>query len=300
MKQSHRRVPVYTVDEHNEAIHFWHKARLDAGLKTPLDLFHIDAHDDMGRPLSFRTSLHAPRLSADCGPDYYRDFARSELHNGNFIIPAVLAGMVRNVYFIYPKWRKFKRKTKRWNVASVFGEGKILKYGMKAAENMEEKARKVLPDLTRYSFITTDVDGIPRNKGVILDIDLDYFACRDSILNEFRYELAITPEQYRNRDAILTDKTLLFAALTFEFSQRDDGYFVRVSHKLGKDVSHRPSREEILSEIAILVDTLRSRRIKPLVVTIAKSCISGYCPPEYVGMIETALSERLLPFLDSW
>lgn len=37
-----------------------------------------------------------------------------------------------------------------------------------------------------------DVDRMPKNRKVILDIDLDYFACRDSILNQMSYELEIT------------------------------------------------------------------------------------------------------------
>jgi hypothetical protein len=297
MRRSNARVPLYVVDEHNEAFYCWHKAHAEGCLNEPLDLFHVDAHDDMGRPGTFRSSLYAPSDSPDGNAEYYRDFANTELHNGNFIIPAVLGGLVRNVYFIYPKWRKFKPGRKRFNVSSVFGEGKIMKYGMKAEENMEGRMHKALPDFTSYSYCMRDIDGIPRNRRVILDIDLDYFACRDSIQNQFRYELAITAEQYRNRDALLSDKTLAFAGLSFEFLERDGGYAVQVAPALGKDVAHLPAKDEVTAEIGALVDALRARKIRPVVVTIARSCISGYCPADYVSMIERELTRKLEPFL---
>ncbi len=297
MKKTHGTIPLYIMDEHNEAFYWWHRAHLEGSFDEPYDLFHIDAHDDMGRPESFRKSLYFPEDSLVRNPEYYRDFAATELDHGNFIIPAVLGRLVRNVYFIYPKWRKFKPQRKRYNVSSVFGEGKILKYGMKAVDKTDKRFLNALPDLVFYSYSMLDMNKIPCNKKVILDIDLDYFACRDSILNHFRYALAITPEQYRNRDAWLSDKTLAFAGLSFEFSEKNGQYFVHVAHKKGKEISHMPAMDEIVSEISAMIDILHSKKIRPMVVTIARSCISGYCPRDYMDEIEKELTRKLDKFL---
>jgi len=299
MKRSNRPIPVYIVDEHNEAFYYWQKAKYDGLIREPLDLFHMDAHDDMGRPESFRESVYPPRESPDGHLEYYQDFAKKELHNGNFIIPAVLGGLVKNVYFIYPGWRKFKPKRKRFNVSSVFGEGKILKYGMKAADHMEEKLNKALPDLKYYNFRMIDIDRMPQKRKVILDIDLDYFACRDSILNHYCYDLEITEEQFHKREDFLSDRTIAFAGLSFNFLEKDNKYFVQVAHKKGKDVSHLPSKDEISAEINALMNTLHLRKIRPMVVTIARSCISGYCPGDYVGTVETELNHQLKRFLET-
>lgn len=299
MKRSNGPIPVYIVDEHNEAFYYWQKAKYDGLIREPLDLFHIDAHDDMGRPQSFRSSIYSPKESANANPEYCRDFSHNELRNDNFIIPAVLSGVVRNVYFIYPRWRKFKPQRKRFNVSSVFGEGKILKYGMKAADNMEATALKALPDLKYYNFRMIDIDRIPQKREVILDIDLDYFACRDSILNHYRYDLEITEEQFHKREGFLSDRTIAFAGLSFNFLKKDNKYFVQVAHKKGKDVSHLPSKDEITSEIGKLINTLHSRKIRPIVVTISRSCISGYCPNDYVEGIETELNHQLKRFLET-
>jgi hypothetical protein len=297
MKVSAHSIPIYIVDEHNQALFFWFKAKYENLIKEPLDLFHVDAHNDLGRPETFRKSLYAPGGSTIDILEYYRTFVETELQNFNFIIPAVLAGLARNVYFIYPKWRHYKPSRRHMNVASVFGEGKILKHGIKPAKQMETRAHKALPDQTLYTFFMLDIDGIPRDKNVILDIDIDYFACRDSISNQFCYELAITPEQFQNRDGLLSDKTLEFARLSFDFLERNDGYYVKVTPKPEKEESHLPSQEEITAEIDALISTLQTKRIKPQVVTIARSSISGYCPVEYVEGIEKELTGKLERFL---
>jgi len=265
-------------------------------LKQPLDLFHLDAHSDMGRPESFRRSLYAP---TDDDLEYHRDFANSELNNGSFIVPAVLAGLVKDVYFIYPEWRKYKPSRKRFSVASVFGEGKLIVHGKRTAEKMGDKLSKALPDLVNYEYSELPIANIPQNRRVILDIDLDYFACRDSIRNAFYYELAITAEQYHNREKLLSDMTLQFAGLSFEFKERSGGYAVRVRPRPTKEQAYLPTQTEISSQIFLLVNLLKEKKIQPAVVTIARSCISGYCPVEYVDSIETELIERLSLLLAS-
>jgi hypothetical protein len=292
--------PLHILDEHNEAFSVWHQAKAAGFIQGPLDLFHIDAHDDMGRPESFRRPLYAAGRSGADSLDFYRHFALEELHHGNFIIPAVLTGLVRNVYFIYPPWRKFKPRQKKHNVATAFGEGRVLKYDMKMEEHANPALfQKTLPDLKSYTYYMRELAHIPANRKVILDIDLDYFACRDSIANHFSYELEITAGQYGQQEDFLRDATLKFAGLDFAFLQRDGKFFVKVGHQKIKEASHLPPKEEISQEVKNLVDTLRAKRTRPAVISIARSCVSGYCPPDYVDFIEAELVQRLQTFIAS-
>lgn len=57
--------------------------------------------------------------------------------------------------------------------------------------------------------------------------------------------------------------------------------------------AHLPSREEIRDEVRKLMTTLLSKRIRPAVVTISRSCHSGYCPKEYAEFIESELLSAL-------
>lgn len=295
MKQA---IPVYVVNEHNEAFYAWHRARFEGHLPEPLDLFHVDAHDDMDRVESLRRSLYFPPGSRDGYLEYYKDFAAQELDIASFIIPGVLTGLIRNIYFIYPPWRKYQRRRKEFNVASAFGEGQVLKYGMKKdPQASSDLFNQSLPDLKSYHYTMTAAERVPKKRQVILDIDLDYFACRDSILNHLSYELEITREQFQEQEKFLDDRTLTFARLDFNFVEREGRFWVQIAHKKGKDMAHLPSREEIIAEIDTLVTTLQERKTKPAVVTIARSHLSGYCPKDYADFIERELTQRLQGWL---
>ena len=285
---------IYTFDEHNEAFFFWHKARHDGLLDAPLDLVHVDAHSDMGQPSSFAKSLYAPDGSRD-EVEYYHEFARTELEIGGFILPAILSGLIRNVYFVFPTWRNHTVNRCRMNVCSVFGEGKIVKGNLKTQKISDPRVlKRTFPDLTNFNYVTLPVESVPRNRMVVLDIDLDFFACRDSILNQFAYELEITADQLRAQEAFLQDRTLRFSDITFDFREENGRSFVRVSPRKREEVSHLPSQQVIVAEIDHLVNTLATKKIKPVVVTVCRSCFSGYTPPEYVGFIEAELKRALL------
>jgi len=290
-------LPIYTFDEHNEAFFFWHKARREGFLDGPLDLLHLDAHDDMGQSDRFTRSVYCPDgFESGDYLEYYRGFAETELDISSFILPAVLNKLIRNIYFVFPSWRKFKARRRRMNICSVFGEGKILKHNVIINSGPDSIALKACPDFTRFNYFRLPVDKVPRNRKVILDIDLDFFACRDSIRNHMSYDLEVTKDQFAAKDGFLRDQTLRFSGVAFDFTEKDGRYFVRVSPKKGKDVSHLPSRQEIVTEIGALVRTLVARKVKPAAVTICRSCISGYCPGEYAGFIEEEL-KRALPKL---
>ena len=286
--------PIYIFDEHNEAFFFWRLARRDGFLDAPLDLLHVDAHADMGQPSSFAKSLYAPDGSRG-DVEYYREFARTELDIGAFILPAILSGLIRNVYFAFPAWRNYTAQRRRANVYSVFGEGKIVRHNLKIGKTSNPRGlRKAFPDLTGFNYVRLPLDRIPRNRKVLLDIDLDFFACRDSILNQFAYKLEITADQFRAREAFLQDRTLPFSEITFDFTEENGRLFVRVSRRKGEEISHLPPKGAIIAEIERLVNTLVAKKIKPAVVTVCRSCFSGHTPPEYAGFIEAELKRALL------
>jgi hypothetical protein len=287
------KVPVYIFDEHQEAFYFWHKAKYEGYINRPLDLFHVDAHEDMSRTIQFTKSIYFPQHSENDYLKYYEEFTKNELNIANFILPGVLNRLVKNIYFIFPRWRNFKPRRKKMNICSAFGEGKVIKYSLKINDNVDKRVFKAYSDLKHFNFSMHGIDKTPKNRNVILDIDLDYFACIDSILNHMRYELEITEEQFLKKEIFLSDKTISFAGLDFGFVVKDEKYYVQIGHKKVKDVFHLPPQEEIESEIDTLVSTLQTKNIRPIVVTICRSCISGYCPKDYYEFIETELKKKL-------
>jgi hypothetical protein len=289
-------IPLYLFNEHNEAFYAWQRAKYAGYIQEPLDLLHIDAHNDMGFPKAFKKSLYySPQNPNNKYLEYFEDFAKSELSISNFILPAVLNGLVRTVYFIYPGWRKLKPVRRKMNIASAFGEGKILKRQMDLKRSpAPETVSKALPDLKSFNYYAGEIKKIPKNRKAILDIDFDYFACRDSISNQINYELEVTNEQFLNKEKLLRDKSLQFSGLDFCFEERNEKYYVKISHRKVEDAAYLPSGEDIESEIDTLVSTLRDKRITPVVITLCRSSISGYCPKDYVEFIEDKLKKRLV------
>jgi len=293
-KHAKKTVPHYIFDEHNEAFYHWHKAFHEGLIQEPLDLFHIDAHSDMSRPRLLRKSLYYPIGGKDTYLQYYADFAKTELDINNFIVPAILNRIIKNVYFIYPPWRKLTPSTKRLNISSAFGEGKLLKYNVTREKGTDPGIlHEALPDLQHFTYHAMDIERLPGKKKVILDIDLDYFACRDSNPNLIGYEVEITREEFVNKKMNLGNKTLMFSMLESRFKEKDHRYFAEIGHKKVKELSYMPSFDEIEAEIEKVASVLARQKTIPVIATICRSCDSGFCPEEYYTFVEHLLARRL-------
>lgn len=182
MQNRKKVAPVYVFDEHNEAYYYWHKAKYEGYINEPLDLFHIDAHSDMMQIENIQTSIYFPNDSQVGYLEYYENLAKNEFNIGNFIMPAILNGLVKNVYFIFPKWRMYKAKRKKYNISSMCGAGKVFKHCLPINKETNPRLFQALPDFKHYNYSFLPIDRVPKARKVILDIDLDYFACRDSNL----------------------------------------------------------------------------------------------------------------------
>ncbi len=289
-----RAVPIYVGDEHNEAYYHWYLARRDGHHDGTLDVVHIDAHTDLAMAASLGVSLYPPAgLSPEEEEAHVRSLAFSHLDFANWIRPAVLARLVRNVFIVFPRWRKPARpRRQHTSIASAFGEGLVLKHGL-----VESAATKLaFPDLVRFRYEHRSPEALPRGRRVVLDLDLDYFACRDSIKNELSLELEISAEQYANRARLLEDRRLPFMQLRLEVVERGGKYVAIVRPLEEPEEAHLPSMAEIDGEIAWLFGHLRARALRPALVTVCRSCWSGCCPAGYVAEVEA----RVLAALRSW
>lgn len=292
-----RKIPTYIADEHNLAFYFWHKAKADGYLEEAIDLFHVDAHPDMMFPQTLKNSLYCSKKHKNDYLKYYRNIAKNCLHIGNFILPAVLNDIIKNVYYIYPDWKlDFKFKRSQAAICSMFGEGKQLRCSLNTKEDYFDnikKALKVFPDLKHFNYYHTPLEKIPKNRKSILDIDLDFFACKDY----FYYDLEVNKSQFSKREKLLKDPTIIVGSIKFKFRKKGSKYFVRVSHERAKTPTHIPTKKEIKDKINKFKKHLTIKRVRPAVITISRSK-SGYCPKERCKFIENELLEALRQLYD--
>jgi hypothetical protein len=300
MMQNRRKdIPVYVFDEHNEAYYYWHKAKYEGFINEPLDLFHVDAHSDMMQADVIQTSIYFPNDSPVGYLEYYHNLAKNEFNIGNFIIPAILNGLIKNVYFIFPKWKNYQEKRQKNNISSMLGAGKIFKHCLTINKHTGPTLLQALPDFKHYHYFFLPLERVPKARKVILDIDLDYFACRDSGPPAEIFTLEITQEQFRQQGEFLRDEALKAAGLDVHFLEREGRFYALIAPKAREDAakSHLPSKPEIIFEIDRLIRTLQAKKIRLSAVTICRSCSSGFCPPDYGAFIEAELLPRLLFFL---
>ncbi len=187
-------IPTLVVDPHHHVLPFWF-GQLQG--KSPAHLFHVDAHSDMlyVRYRSRERPVLPPRDSAAL-----QSYVMNELHEGNFICPAVRLGLLHSIYHYNPRLK---------NAADVY-KGKSVRFREEVSLNtvyrcgVDENIHKIhsleWSELNFNHFPPhrrTRINSVIRrvndnSHSLALDIDLDAFQCllepRDDDLSHGAYQ----------------------------------------------------------------------------------------------------------------
>ena len=91
VRTSWRGVPVIVMDNHNHAFYFWREALERGQIARGATLIHIDQHKDMRVP---------ERAYDDQSLEDAFDYTNFHLNVGNYIVPALQAGIVGDIQFV--------------------------------------------------------------------------------------------------------------------------------------------------------------------------------------------------------
>lgn len=159
-----RKVPVYIFDHHHPALFAWFEALKEGRIKPEAILRHFDEHED-GRHIrhsSLSSNMTLPEIAS---------YVRKQLTIDNFIVPAVLSGLVGEFHWIKPYTNEIS-----WDTPFRRGK-KTPRFGIMGIDSMPIQQIQQL-DPTQ----------------LIVDIDLDYFlqirAQEEGVIKRMRQEMA--------------------------------------------------------------------------------------------------------------
>ncbi|OWF40353.1 uncharacterized protein LOC110463923 [Mizuhopecten yessoensis] len=99
------RLPVYIVEEHHEVLPVWFEAAKNGYIPQHGNtLIHLDGHSDMAPP------FFLSRYPAWRPPKDSKELHTMMQRNDAFIVEAAMAGLIRKVIWIWPKWTEHEHE----------------------------------------------------------------------------------------------------------------------------------------------------------------------------------------------
>lgn len=261
---------VTVFDEHHEAFLFWEENIASGRLNKNAKLLHVDGHSDLAIP-----PLTVSVYSLDV-----RKFVQTQLDIGNFIIPAVLRDIFKEVIFLSCSDKPQKRK--KYNIGTLYGKGRWINNGFPK----NRLTARLYPDAKEWHYsIINDASDV-KMECSILDIDLDYFY--GYYYSQPQFGLLLTDRQlnYLNKKILSDDK---YAINLNPFYVRNRILKPRYLNKFNYIV-YNNSKEWIECAIKYFTETLT---VKPEIISICRSVKSGYTPKKYARYAEKTLIQYL-------
>jgi hypothetical protein len=292
-------IPTWIVEEHHEAFFVWQQAVCDGMIpETGNLLLHVDEHADMALPW-----LSTPLREALTSRAALARLTRDELGIADFILPSMYLGTIAEACWLRRGHGQGPEQT-TFHLASPNNAGHqlVLEKSAFAAGLLDPKGRRT----ARLTRITTKSD-MPERPGdgadsLLLDIDLDYFHSDDHAAETT--QIQITAQEYEAFHADPYHRVRFLGGRIRAEQRGEEFWYVISGHTDIKKVVFDATT--VASRIENFASWLRDQRIFPQLITICRSCHSGYVPPQHGPWIEATLLAALrelypldlLPFPD--
>jgi hypothetical protein len=282
-----KKIPIFIIEEHNEAFFVWSYFKKRNRALTDV-LFHIDEHSDLACTRVDRPFRELKRA----GDQALWDFTVDNIGIDTFITAAFHEGIVRTCHW----------------VKNVEMQSYVEKYFV-ACED-EEQARLVMYKATEANreafFMFNEVEvqihggpeGLPTERSVLLDIDIDYFSSNVKPEN-FDISLQVTKREY---DAFNSTPyhplRLLHTQVRAE--KRGSSYYLHI-YKYAKPLPspRRTPACDIEKNLRKLMECLSRKKIVPELITLCRSRFSNYTPQDQWEYIESSVLTELEKMYDT-
>lgn len=201
---------VYLIDNHNWAFFAWAEALKEGLINPGAYLIHVDDHSDTDAfELTFDGLYKDPFDLTNLS--MMADFAETVIEVQNFIEPAVRSGIISSGEVLWVCPPNHRLSTLGWHEKES------------SFASRHYNGVKHYKDFLKGEVIEEIIEGIPNPKGVILDIDLDYFV-----------PMQENPQMIRNHIEILRELIELAGCVTIASSPgyMDQSWAVQLAHEL--------------------------------------------------------------------
>ncbi len=277
-------IPVYCMEEHNEAFYYWGLAMEKSYIEKQGNvLFHVDHHDDFEAGAYFH-DFGKPFESLE----ERKQFTYHVLGIADFIVPALYEGIFNQFYnmkSIFPApFSAQERVVKRKKDGALM----VAPYQKLLHGAAKKEKREGFAFYTHYEGSLTDTGDLER---VVLDIDLDYFSWDDHLSTVPPKRIEVTKEAYESymRDPYHPFRILPKKMLYME--EVEGRYYFRYQEP---GVPSEPAKEKYVRQrVENFMKWLKEQTWKPSLITICRSAHSGYLPGCHTELVESLVRDGL-------
>ncbi len=277
-------IPVYCMEEHNEAFYYWGLAMEEGYIKRQGNvLFHVDHHDDSEAGAYFHDFSKPFESLIE-----RKDFTYNVLGIADFIVPALYEGIFDKFYnmkSIFPApFSEQERVVKR----NSDGGLSVRPYQnlLHAAAKKEKKE-----GFAFYTYHEGSLTATGDLENVVLDIDLDYFSWDDHLSTVPPKRIEVTKKAY---DEYMSDPYHAFRILPkrmLYMEEVEGRYYFRYQEP---GIPRELTKEKYIRQrINNFIKWLKEQSWKPCFITICRSVHSGYLPECHAELVEGLVREGL-------
>jgi UPF0489 domain len=282
-------IPLIVMEEHNEAFYVWNWAIQNRYIsKVGNLLLHVDEHSDMS---SGRFNIKADTLNGDLYT--LRKFTHTELAIDTFVSTGIYKGILNNVAWVKQKHEgSMIGESIGMYVRSYNNMGKRLIIGRTIDSVLHERIREET-DIKYFGYRRLHIPGIYAEENQILDIDLDFFSCVGNPAKQRELVIEISENEFDSFSENTYHRlNYLFSRVEVVKEKEKYYYLINGYNEIYPETTY-VSNGEVQDRIRIFVGELRSKEVKPRIITLCRSRFSGFTPNDQWELIENELCEKL-------